>query len=173
LGIGSEKEMALVKIVKNIPLWAMFYEKYGKEIKVEDFWIDLEKMTGIERVDAQKVAESVRKHYNDDAKYINIVERPNASPEPEKDKTRIEGPDDRKQVMENMQPRIGLPVGDALVFIKFPTVGTFTLDLNYETNIDIAETILTNIKEKLTKKNANITQTPSAPEQNSNNTPPS
>ena len=166
-GIGpAEKSVALEKIVKNIPLWGIFYEKYGKEITVEDFWIDLEKITGIERLDSQKVAESVRKHYNEDAKYISTVERlPGTPRESETGKTYVQEPGDRKTNMETAQPSVGLPVGDALIFIKFPTVGTFTLDLNDETNLNIAETILTKIKEKLNKRNVNLTPASTSPGQ--------
>ncbi len=160
----AEKSIALEKIVKNIPLWGIFYDKYGKEITVDDFWIDLEKITGIERLDAQKEAELVRKHYNDDAKYITTIERPQSTAvEPEMGKTRAQEPDDRKKSMETTQQNLGLPAGEALVFIKFPTVGTITLDLNDETNVNIAETILTKIKEKLQKRNVNPTSPYSPP----------
>jgi hypothetical protein len=153
LGIGAEKDRALEKIVKGIPLWGIFYEKYGKGIKVDDFWMDLEKITGMERLDSQKVAESVRKHYNDDAKYINIVETPQKPAEPENIKPRAEEAPDRIKNMSEIQ----LPTGEALVFIKYPSIGTITLDLNDETNLDIAETILTKIKNKLIKTDVKST----------------
>jgi hypothetical protein len=58
---------------------------------------------------------------------------------------------------EFAQPYVGLSGGDALITIIFPTVGTVTLDLNDETNLDIAETILKKIKEKIKKRDANLT----------------
>jgi hypothetical protein len=110
-------------------------------------------------LDAQKAAESVRKHYNEDAKYISTVERPlSTTIESENGKVRAQTqPDDRKRNMEIAQPYVGLSGGDALITIIFPTVGTVTLDLNDETNLDIAETILKKIKEKIKKRDANLT----------------
>jgi hypothetical protein len=54
--------------------------------------------------------------------------------------------------METAQSTPMAPEGNALVFIRFPSIGTISLDLTEVTNVNIAETILKEIKEKLKKK---------------------
>ena len=69
------------KIVKNIPLWGILFEKYGLSIKEDGFWIDLVQITGAERPDAQKEAEYIRNAYIADSKYILTVKAPEKGPE--------------------------------------------------------------------------------------------
>lgn len=153
LGINNERNLALAKIVKNIPLWGILYEKYGKEIHVDNFWIDVEKITGIERVDAQKNAEYIRNAYNEDAKYINIVEKPKEPVDQEISQPRAKGMDDRSIDMETTT----VTNLNKLVMIKYPGIGTITLDLNDEVNVSIAENILNTIRAKLKKSDVNTT----------------
>ncbi len=74
---GDEKEKtdASEKIIRNIPLWNIFFDKYKASIKEENFWIDLVKITGVERPTAQTKADSIRKAYMDDIKYFKPVEK--------------------------------------------------------------------------------------------------
>lgn len=75
-GDADEKAEALGEVVRNIPLWSKFLSKYGNSIKPENFWVDLARITGLERPDSQKKAGFVRKAYLEDAQYIKSVGEP-------------------------------------------------------------------------------------------------
>lgn len=75
-GDADEKAEALGEVVRNIPLWSKFLSKYGNSIKAENFWVDLARITGLERPDSQKKAAFVRKAYLEDAQYIKSVGEP-------------------------------------------------------------------------------------------------
>ena len=75
-GTNDERAIALDTAVKNVPLWTMFYEKWGVSIPVDTFWIDLAEMAGIERTDSKKEADKVRKLYMEDVKNILPVKEP-------------------------------------------------------------------------------------------------
>lgn len=78
-GDESEKNSALEKAVRNIPLWSMFLDKFGVSIKEESFWIDLAKLAAVERPEAQMKAEGVRKAYIETVKYLKPIENPSES----------------------------------------------------------------------------------------------
>jgi hypothetical protein len=59
----SEKNAALLKAVKNIPLWKKLLEDVGTSIKPENFWHHLADITGAERSVAKDNADAVRKAY--------------------------------------------------------------------------------------------------------------
>jgi len=140
-GHSQERATALEKIIKNIPLWGILFDKYGTSIKEENFWIDLVQITGAERLDAQKQANFIRNAYIMDVKNILPVEKP-----AEPIKTDSEpGAHDRRHDME-------FTTKDAVVYIKYPSIGIVDLDLNDETNLTIAETILKTIRIKLQKE---------------------
>jgi hypothetical protein len=69
----AEKNAALQEIVSNIPLWRIFLDKYGYNIDEKNFWVELVRITGAERLDAQKEAKSVRRAYLKDVAYIKPV----------------------------------------------------------------------------------------------------
>jgi hypothetical protein len=144
-GHEVERVDALVKLVKNIPLWAILNEKFGSSIKEENFWIDLMKITGAERVDAQKQANSVRNAYIADIKDIILVEKPKLTPEPQIGETRTKGGIDKDDDME-------ITSKEAVAYIKFPGIGAVNLDLNDETNLSLAEQILKTVRTKLQKR---------------------
>lgn len=83
---GTEAERAdyLDRAVRNISLWRAIYEKCGKDPLVDTFNLELAEITGITRPEAQTVAETVRKSYIDDAKYLLSIKTPVKEPEPEK-----------------------------------------------------------------------------------------
>jgi hypothetical protein len=72
----AEKNAALQEIVSNIPLWRIFLDKYGYDIDEKNFWVELVRITGAERFDAQKEAKSVRRAYLKDVRYIKPVDEP-------------------------------------------------------------------------------------------------
>ncbi|MCZ7400121.1 MAG: hypothetical protein O8C62_10700 [Candidatus Methanoperedens sp.] len=81
-GTESEKTEALDKILRNIPLWGIFLDKFGVNIKEETFWVDLAQITGVERLEAQTKANEVRKAYLEDVRYYKPVEKAQELPEP-------------------------------------------------------------------------------------------
>lgn len=74
-GHEDEKRDAFEKIIKTIPLWGIFFDKYGVSIKEDNFWVDLAKITGLERPESQNKAEWVRKAYLEDVRYYKPVEK--------------------------------------------------------------------------------------------------
>lgn len=79
-GHEDEKREAFEKIIKNIPLWGIFLDKYGVSIKEDNFWVDLAKITGLERPESQNKAELVRKAYIEDVRYLELAKKPSESP---------------------------------------------------------------------------------------------
>lgn len=72
----EEKTEAIEKAILRIPLWKEFYSKWGVNLPGGDFWVDLAKITGLEPPEAQRVAETVRKAYLADVKYLKPEEAP-------------------------------------------------------------------------------------------------
>ena len=68
-GTDEDKQKAINEAIMNIPLWREFYEKYGKQLQESNFWVQLQKFTGLSNIEAQKHADSIRKAYLDDIKY--------------------------------------------------------------------------------------------------------
>jgi len=78
----AEKNAALQEIVSNIPLWRIFLDKYGYNIDEKNFWVELVRITGAERFDAQKEAKSVRRAYLKDVAHIKPVsDEPTQTPQ--------------------------------------------------------------------------------------------
>ncbi len=75
-GTEPEKVEALEEIIKNIPLWGSIFDKYGVNIKEENFWVDLAQITSVERLEAQTKANEIRKAYLEDIRYYKPVEKP-------------------------------------------------------------------------------------------------
>jgi hypothetical protein len=82
-GSDSERIDSLDKAVRNVSLWRAVYEKCGKDPLPDTFNLELAEITGITRPESQTVADTVRKSYIDDAKYLIIVKTPVKEPEPE------------------------------------------------------------------------------------------
>lgn len=108
-GTEPERMEALEHIIRNIPLWSSILDKYGVNIKEENFWVDLAQITGAERLEAQTKANEVRKAYLEDVTYYKPVEKAQESgleranqPEP------IPEPINRRDTtMENLTPDVG------------------------------------------------------------------
>lgn len=65
-GTNEEKQKAKNKAIMNIPLWKTLYDKFGLELPSSNFWIQLQQITGLPNIEAQKHADFVRKAYLDD-----------------------------------------------------------------------------------------------------------
>lgn len=69
-GTEEDKQEAINKAVLNVPLWREIYSKLGVKLPESNFWVQLQKITGISLLEAQKHAETVRKAYLDDISHI-------------------------------------------------------------------------------------------------------
>jgi hypothetical protein len=54
----------------GVPLWNEIFKKFGKNPPLENFWIQLKNITGIEPIEAQKLQGIIRKWYLDDISLI-------------------------------------------------------------------------------------------------------
>lgn len=68
-GTEEEKLKAINDAVLNIPLWQELNSKYGVELPKSNFWVQLQKITGLDPLEAQKHADSVRKAYLADIRH--------------------------------------------------------------------------------------------------------
>jgi hypothetical protein len=146
-GSDDEKEMALNKIFNNIPLWSIFYSKYGFNIKEDNFWIDLIKITEIERFTAQKKANYVRNAYLSDIKFIsneNLLKN-------ESEQENLDFFNKKLKKLHDKNAEMDYTTKAAVIYIKFPGIGIVNLELIDEANISFAETILNNIRLKIQK----------------------
>jgi hypothetical protein len=79
-GEERERDEALRQIVRNVELWRILLDKYGFNVKKENFWVDLVRITGAERLDAQKNEDSIRKAYLEAVEYIKSAGEPIQTP---------------------------------------------------------------------------------------------
>lgn len=66
---------ALVSAIKKIPLWNFLFEKYtknSKDIKEDDFWLDLKDNCELTIEQAKKLAPEILKSYREDTRLINM-----------------------------------------------------------------------------------------------------
>ena len=75
-GTEQEKQEATNKAILNVPLWKELYSRFGVELPESNFWVQLQRITGLDPLEAQKHADSVRKAYLDDASHIKAIEKP-------------------------------------------------------------------------------------------------
>lgn len=68
----KEEQEGLIEAISEIELWKLIYEKYTKKglSLPSDFWTDIREWTGLPPEEAEKQAETVRKLYFEDIKYI-------------------------------------------------------------------------------------------------------
>lgn len=75
-GTDEEKQEATNRTVLNIPLWKELYSRFGVELPESNFWVQLQRITALDSLDAQKHADSVRKAYLDDISHIKTTGKP-------------------------------------------------------------------------------------------------
>lgn len=75
-GTEEEKQEAINKAILNIPLWKELYSRFGVELPESNFWVQLQRITGLDPLEAQKHADSIRKAYLDDVSHIKAREKP-------------------------------------------------------------------------------------------------
>ena len=77
-GTEEEKQEATTKTVLNIPLWKELYSRFGVELPDSNFWVQLQRITGLDSLEAQKYADSVIKAYLDDISHIKATGKPDS-----------------------------------------------------------------------------------------------
>lgn len=73
-GTDQEKEEATKRAIFNISLWKELYGQFGKKLPESNFWVQLQKLTSLDPLEARKHADSVRKAYLDDISHIKATE---------------------------------------------------------------------------------------------------
>lgn len=74
-GTDEEQQEATNKAILNISLWKELYSRFGVELPESNFWVQLQRITGLDPLEAQKHAESIRKAYLDDASHIKASKK--------------------------------------------------------------------------------------------------
>lgn len=169
-GTISEKSEALDKAVKNIELWNAIFKKWGPDPNIETFWLDLSEIAGIERSESKNKADSVRKAYTDDGKYLLLNKTPEETANLRTNDSSAEslGVNDgnsdmnaiivQNQAIENLvqpvnQPpttQINIPINTKFVgYIGFPDYSKAPLEIKDEMSYQIAKQLLKAIKKKL------------------------
>ncbi|MCJ7631779.1 hypothetical protein MUP77_05195 [Candidatus Bathyarchaeota archaeon] len=75
-GEEQDKVDATTTAVLNVPLWKELYSKFGVVLPESNFWVQLQRITGLDPLEAQKHADYVRKAYLDDAGHIKAQSKP-------------------------------------------------------------------------------------------------
>jgi hypothetical protein len=156
-GHEDEKREAFEKIIKNIPLWGIFFDKYGVSIKEDNFWVDLAKITGLERPESQNKAEWVRKAYLDDVRYYKPVEKAQESGlgqenQPERVPMSIDRRETQMETQQFSQNTI-----NAIGYIGFPEYSKAPIEIKDELSYNIAKQLLEAIGNKLKEKTKEVT----------------
>ena len=76
-GDTGEQQSALVQVIRRIPLWSQFYDKWtanGKVPPPDTFWDDLRAFANIPPDDAKKLADKVRSAYLDDITHLKSAQ---------------------------------------------------------------------------------------------------
>ena len=71
-GTKEQKQEAINEAILNVPLWKDLHERFGVEVPDSNFWLQLQRITGLSHLEAQKHADFVRKAYLDDIGHIKL-----------------------------------------------------------------------------------------------------
>ena len=71
-GTEQEKQETTNKIILNVQLWKELHSRFGVKLPESNFWVQLQRITGLDPLEAQKHADSVRKAYLDDISHIKL-----------------------------------------------------------------------------------------------------
>lgn len=70
-GNEENKEQAIMSAFLSIPLWNKLFEKYGKNLPVNDFWLHIKEITGCSPKEAQEMEEFIKEAFAKDASVIS------------------------------------------------------------------------------------------------------
>lgn len=119
-GHEAEKMEALEKAIRNISLWGIFIDKFGTNIKEDNFWIDLAKITGVERLEAQNKAKWILNAYMEDIRHLKSVEKPIESPNSGPQVVEAFDKNEKNVVNQTVEPKVEPMVKpDGIEEIKF------------------------------------------------------
>jgi hypothetical protein len=71
-GRSDDKNQAILEAFLSIPLWNKLYENFGKSIPSNDFWLDLQQITGCTPKEGQELEKTIREQYVKDTNIINV-----------------------------------------------------------------------------------------------------
>ncbi len=147
-GTQEEISLALDSALKNVPIWRMIFEKWGKSIPAETFYIDLAIMAGVERSESKLQADKVRKFYMDEAKYLLTVKQPPVDPESKND---VQSKDPEKPTggARDRRPKVEATESAGFVHVKYPGCCDAIIDIHDENSLGVVESLLIAIKAKL------------------------
>lgn len=163
-GTPEEITSALDSALKNVPLWKMIFEKWGKSIPAETFYIDLALMAGVERSESKSQADKVRKLYMDEEKYLLTVKATSEKPDSKKDDTGkdSEGARDRsKEVMPEPTQRTATGF---VAYLGFPEYFEKPLVIKDQLSLSIAQNLMKAIEDRINKEPKNNPE-PKKPEE--------
>ncbi|MCG3256395.1 MAG: hypothetical protein KAU62_09930, partial [Candidatus Heimdallarchaeota archaeon] len=69
-GTEEEKQDAMIQAIMKVPLWKTLFDDFGENLTNEYFWAQLQKITGVSPLEAQKHADFVRNAYLKDISNI-------------------------------------------------------------------------------------------------------
>ena len=153
-GNESEKADALDAAVKNIPLWMEIYKKYGNEPVSETFWLDLAEITGVERPESQNKAETVKKAFLEDIKYILSGKIQAMKPNSEKDEniTKLIVSGDKNSTKEQTQGSLYSINSTAYPYLGYPESLSAPIVIKDEKTFRAAKIFWDAIEEEWNKK---------------------
>ena len=71
-GTEDEKRTAINKSILNVPLWKELYSRFGAKLPSDNFWVQLQRITDIDPLEAQKQSDFIKKAYLEDISHINV-----------------------------------------------------------------------------------------------------
>ncbi len=113
----EDKNDAFSTAIFNIPLWKELYKTFGINLPKENFWANLNKITGLESPDSKKLEEPVRNAYIEDLKNLKTVQKPAPPADSKPLQTRAGEADDRKNDMDTSQ--LTSPKSGVIPFAQF------------------------------------------------------
>jgi hypothetical protein len=137
-----QEKILKARAILSIPLWRELYKKIGKTPPVENFWVQIKSITGVEPQEARKVETLIRKWYTEDILHISE----DISSEISEEKT--EGLRANEPNTKQMSQQLVVPA-DPNSFGILSVKGIGNIDLTDEDSIDLAESALKILRKKL------------------------
>lgn len=141
----EDKNDAFNLAIFNIPLWKELYKNFGTILPKENFWANLNKITGLETPDSKKLEDPVRNAYIEDLKNLKTVEKPIQPPEKPNGETRTKGILDRTPRMESQIVVSTQTIG----YIGYPEYSQAPIEIKDAVSYEIAQKLLEAIGTKL------------------------
>jgi hypothetical protein len=141
----DERDASFKEALLNVPLWKLFFTEFEVNLPKEKFWVDLQRIAGLEAPDAQNLENPVRNAYIGDLKNIKTVEKPVQPPEKPNGETRTKGILDRTRRMESQVVISTQTIG----YIGYPEYSQAPIEIKDAVSYEIAQKLLEAIGIKL------------------------